>query len=251
LILETINRDGEEFLVLEANGHRGEVLKAEGLTVAWNDQEKRFEYFDVDGQKVAHWLEKDKKVEITFLENDEGLRYIDFTKHLGLLVNWPAQKVQEAFDQQWNQDGQIRIPIPLDVRNGGIMNEGKVSRWFSLSFKELPKDTVVFSPFYAQLIIGAYGTSSGPVMNYTRFKNEGNEGFLEFCFPPFELVVAEGTIIRAGEPLIILSGEYFKSTSFSKDKDYQLTITDPRVDLEVNFENLTKDQFGRVVYLSK
>ncbi len=245
-----VEKDGEEFQVVEIDGRQEEVLKIEGLSLRWNEEEERFEYFDVDEKRVAYWIgpeegQRQGRLEITPPTNREGLRYLDFEKHLGLFKPLSAQESNEIFYQQWNKDQEIRIPFPLDIRQGGVVEEKKVVNYL-LCFKNLENDTIVFSPMAINVSKGTYGKDRA--WNAT-FKIDGN-GLVDFTFPPQGEFLASG-YVGAGDPIIRLAGDYYPEYfSLGLYKDYQFDISDVRKGRGIDFGNLVKDYLGRVTYLS-
>jgi len=246
-----VEKDGEKFQMVEVNGRQEEVLKIEGLTLKWNEEKERFEYFDIDGQKVAHWVFSEEgegpgSLEITPPVNKEGLRYLDFEKHLGLFAPLSAQESNDIFYRYWNQNQEIRIPIPLDIRQGGIVEEKKVSI-YSLNFKNLKEETVVFSPIEIESSKGGFGKDKAWVLS---FKKDDNSELVGFVFPPQGKFLASG-YVGAGDPVIRLAGDYFpEKLALGLYKDYQLNISRSNRGEHISFRNLTKDSLGRITYLS-
>ena len=249
-LIETIIRDGEEFQVVEVNGQQTEVLKAEGLTLKWNSKTERFEYFDVDGQKVAHWIlpegEGRGRLEVTPLVDQRGRRSLDFEKHRGLFSSLSAEEGNEIFYRYWNQNQEIMIPIPFDIRQGGVIEEKK-PRDSVLCFRGLAENTTVFSPIVAEAGIGGYGLDRGSAIFWI-FKNED---FLHFTFPPQGEFLFLGGNVSAGDPVINLAGDYFPA-HFAQGfyRGNQFFVSDSRTGMGLDFSNLVRDRLGRVTYLS-
>ena len=247
-----VEREGEEFQVVEINGQQKEVLKIEGLSLKWNKEKERFEYFDVDSQKVAHWVFSEEgggsgSLEITPPVNKEGLRYLDFEKHLGLFAPLLAEESNEIFYRYWNQNQEIRIPLPLDVSRGGIVEEKRVSI-YSLNFKNLKEGTTVFSPMEIESSKGGFGKDKAWVLS---FKKNDNSELMGFVFPPQGEFLSSGRDVSAGDPVIRLAGDYFpEKLALGLYKDYQLNISRSNRGEHIGFSNLIKDFLGRITYLS-
>lgn len=247
---EVIEREGERFQRVEIEGQTREVLLLEGLTLTWNEQEKHFEYLDSEGQKVAHWLwpEDDQEkggLEITPLKNKEGLPYLDFEKHASLFSPISAEEGNRIFTKYFDETKEVRIPIPLDVRGGGVIEVKKIII-SAFCFGELPAETVVYAPVDCQQV--ARGGLERRLAHTLTFSNEEGD-FLSFLFSPQGEFLLSGNNVQAGEAIIKLGGDHFPA-EISYYRRYQLVFGDERGGRDSDFDNLTRDSFGRITYLA-
>ena len=136
-----------------------EVLSIEGLSLRWNQEVKRWEYFDPqDNLLVGFWNQEQKKFEL-----DPNLTV--------LRARWKGlyeKATEEQLAQLDKPEKPEKIPIPFDF---AACEEGEIGIWYSwgkdvptakmLMFKGIPIGTKIYAPFGGELEWGAVVDAKG------------------------------------------------------------------------------------------
>lgn len=252
-------------------------LEIEGLNPVF--QNGKWEYIDPsDGSVAGYWDEKEGKYEHTA----DVLR----GEWSGLFVSQSLEETrsQLAEDENWSagnwNDGEIKVPVPFNIVNGGVIEEIKALGNFIrgsktgkvLGIRELPNGTVIFSPITQEEIsfsvrwsdnFAGFDLVKGSIFLSFDFKKTSqclipDNGYPDNPYNGLEYVSAH-RFLSIGDPLLEVNTNDFLpkiSTALVNpflSKDYQVLLTSIEKGegpINFSFENLLRDGKGRFIFIN-
>ncbi len=200
----------------------------------------RFEYVDTEGRRVAYWDVKDGRLRI--------LSAVLSDKDNGLLHGIPAAQVARLLPSRLENAMQVRFPLPFNPRHAPFrVTAFQEGEWRLLGFR-----VPVGTPFVA-LLPGQVTRGYSPAVELKRVNitNSTHRFSLGFAFTDAEYVIpAEPVETHLGDLL-------FRTTTTTSPipvhrGQYLVTLSggSPAGPFSIGWENLLRDDVGRVIYLS-
>ncbi|MBC7264917.1 MAG: hypothetical protein H5T64_11270, partial [Chloroflexi bacterium] len=212
-----------------------------GFDEVWNERTKRWEYRDQDNQIMAYWSATENKIVL----NPE-ITAIDFEKHKGLFVGWPAEQAEVAVKEQWEKKGILSFPLPFDPNSSSGLVEINTSLKIHLCFRNIEEGIIIKAPFSGK--VEKFGTT-----NSKGFLIVLNNVALDFGLPRSFNWDSLGNYVNAGQPVLRLTKETLPPYFAGFGESYQFVICTVKPDFsegyDTTFINLLRDKAGRLVYI--